>query len=340
MTNMNDVGEGAAGAPEPDSVDRVDVDDSEEDVDDSQQPPAPYVHDTSHAHTAIVFLEGAAQNATRLHDLGTETAVAVTAAGLDTGAPLYQTLQSFTWYRLKVDRGEGGGPGAALEPLRDEGKDWYWPQPIRSVGDDVKRLWSDIAAAASDVVIGARAHDLCFAGQVGNGGLHAIAAGEAYLQWPTTNVEPLDVALGLVRAWTLGRAVGDGKLEQQAYDVIAVYARGQLDNGGNPGTVLPLLETLTTPPRAAAGVPPAALEAMVADARALYPASFLQVRLAAMMRRTAQDEAAAALRTESRRRHTSTRRTEHHSPPSACTTSKRPRPRQSASTSRISKPPP
>lgn len=290
MTNVNDAGD-FVGVPEPDNLERLDPDDSNEDIDDGpQEPPSPYVYEMSHAGTAVGFLAQAAQDTAHLRDLGNAPDVAATAAGLDAKDPLYLTLQSFARYRLKVDRGDGG-PGAALEPLRDDGQGWYWPQPIRTVSGDVKRLWSDIAAAASDVIISARAHDLCFAGQVGNGRLHAVAAGEAYLRWPTTKLEPLDVALGLVRAWTLGRAVGDSALEQKAYDEIAGYARAELDNGGNPGTVLPMLETLTTPPRKAAGIPSATVDAMVAGARVLYEPSYLRVRLAAMMRRTALDDA-------------------------------------------------
>lgn len=290
MTNVNDAGD-VASEPEPDNLEHLDLDDVDEDVDDGpSEPPSPYVHDDSHAEIAVGVLQQAAQATADLYDLESATAAAATAAGYDAQDPLYRTLQSLVWYRLMVDRGAGGA-GAELEPLREDGKRSYWPQPIRAVSHDVKRLWAGIAAAATDVIIAARTHDLCFAGQVGNGRLHAVAAGEAYLRWPTTKLQALDVALGLVRAWTLGRAVGDVALEQKAYDQIAAYARGRLDKSGDPGTVLPLLEALTTPPRKAAGIPSAAVDALVEDARLLYEPSYLQVRLAAMMRRTAQDDA-------------------------------------------------
>ncbi len=276
---------------DPTDLERAELADLDaEDDPGTREPPAPYLHEAGHAADSIVWLESAARAIDHLHELGNATAAATAAAGLDDQDPLSRTLQSFAWYRLQVSR-RGDSALAELEPLRGDSDNWYWPQPIRNVDAAVKALWAEIAAGATDPVVAARSNDLCFAGQVGNGRTYALAAGDAYLRWPQTALEPLDVALGLVRAWTLGRVVADSALEQRSYEEMTSYARSKIDDGGNPGTVLPLLEALTTPPRTAPGVPVADLDSMLSDARELFEASYLQVRLAAMMRRTAQDDA-------------------------------------------------
>ena len=181
-------------------------------------------------------------------------------------------------------------------PLRDNVTTWYWPRPIRSAPDEVKLLWAELVPLVTHPIARARVHDLCFSAGVGNGRSHAVAAGRAYLGWVNTDLDTLHVTEGLVRAWTLSRQVGDAQLEAETYDALLSFAEAQLAERGNPGTIIPLLEALSTSPRFApplTGDPSVAF--LVEAARRLFRPSYLQVRLTAMMRRLASDDAAIEL---------------------------------------------
>jgi hypothetical protein len=253
------------------------------------QPPAPYVHDAASATRAAEVLDEAMLHLTRLIDFSNVVKASLRASGVDES--LEREMLSFAWYRLRLDR-SGGGAGAVLEPLQPDESGWSFPVAIRSASDDSKALWDGIAAQVTDPVPLARAHDLSFSSKVGDVGNHAKAAVATYLLWPATAMEPIYVSEGLARAWTIARQIGNEQLEGDVYAAVASYARTQLNQGGNPGTVMPLLEMLTTSPRKATNpVARSDLDQLVADACESFPPSYLQVRLAAMMRRIATSDA-------------------------------------------------
>lgn len=216
------------------------------------------------------------------------------ASGISPDDPLLDELRCILWYRLRAER-DGTAAGADLVPLTDDGGA-SWPRPIHLAPDEVRTLWAELSGCVTHPVSVARLNDLCFSAGIGNGRTAANVAARAYLEWPSTCLDTLDVAKGLARAWTLSRKISDGALEAHVYEALRTYAAAQLAAEGNPGTVFPLLEALTTSPRRAApltGVPSAAQ--LVDEARVRFHASYLVVRLTAMMRRLSTDPESMAV---------------------------------------------
>ncbi len=262
-------------------------------------PPPPYIHDPTRVNIAAAVLDRSVADQRRLHAVEGALISQAAANGIGPDDPLLAELRCIVWYRLRVER-DGRAAGAELVPLTDDGSVW-WPRPIRLAPDEVRTLWSELSGSVTHPIAVARLNDLCFSAGIGNGRTSAEAAARAYLDWTSTSLETLYVAEGLARAWTLSRKIGDATLEADVYEALRAYAAVQLAAEGNPGTILPLLEALTTTTRKAAplvGDPTVAL--LVDDAHARFRAPYLTVRLTAMMRRlsTGPDAIALANRAE------------------------------------------
>jgi hypothetical protein len=257
-------------------------------------PPPPYVHDPTRVNVAAAVLDRSVADCRQLHSAEAGLINQAEANGIGPDDPLLGELRCILWYRLRVER-DGTAAGADLVPLTDDGGA-SWPRPIRLAPDEVRQLWAELSGRVTHPVAVARLNDLCFSAGVGNGRTAAEVAARAYLEWPSTSLDTLYVAKGLARAWTLSRKISDAALEADVYEELRVYAGAQLAAEGNPGTIFPLLEALTTSPRKAAplaGEPSAAQ--LVDKARARFRASYLVVRLTAMMRRLSTEPASTSV---------------------------------------------
>lgn len=262
----------------------------DEHVPDEPVPPPPYEYQASHAAIAAPLLAEATTDLTNTFDL---SAVGDSPAGKtalsDEG--FRREFIAIGLYRIRITRGEGEA-GGSLEPLEEQEEGWYLVCPIRSTSEDVRKLWEDLSAIVTDPVLASRLHDLCFSARHGGVGAHGAAAVDAYLQWPTTSLEPIHVSEGIARAWTIARAMQNEALEQTACIAARDYAAAQLARDGNAGTIFPLLEILCTKvKKGAAPVDAATISALLASTAAQFQASYLQVRIAHLMRRIATDEA-------------------------------------------------
>lgn len=255
---------------------------------DDSAPPPPYEYDPGHAALAAPVFEEAALTLADPYDLSA-VADAAELAGLD-DERLRRELVAVGLYRITIERGEGQ-PGGTLEPLETEEAGWHLVCPIRSTTEDVRKLWEDLSSLVSESVPSARLHDLCFSARQGQVGSHGVAAVGAYLQWPTSMLNPLHVSEGIARAWTIARAMQSDQLEHEACLAAHDYADAQLAGDGNPGTVFPLLKLLCTAARNGAGpVNRATVAGLLVRAHARFEPSYLRVQIARMQRRLATDD--------------------------------------------------
>ncbi len=255
-------------------------------------PPAPYVYDPSHAGLVGPLLAAASLSVEELFNLGNIAETPEVKAAL-TEDGLHREVAAICLYRLEDSHRNGTGAGAELVPLQDPDAGWSLITPIKETTDDVRRLWEDLSTTPASPLLDSRYHDLCFSARHGDIGTHGRSAVVAYLLWPSTSLDPLYVAEGIARAWTIARSMNNTNLEHEVYVAAGAYARAQLDEDGYPGVVFPLLELVATKPRK--GPPPvddATVARLLGDAYAKFPTADLQAEAAQLMRKVATDDAA------------------------------------------------
>ena len=201
------------------------------------------------AEAGAPLVDAAYAAAIRSWDVSDHLRACAAESGQAPSSPLVQELVHAVSYRL---RPQGGNrPRRRLAPST-ETEAYAWPPRIRDVDGDVVALWRDVATLVQHPAAVARFHDLLFERRDGQAYDHAVKAVRGYLAsaGPRDRAD-LDIAGFLVRAWELGRSVGEWGLVADACRELARLARAEMSPGpARPGVLMPMLAALAVPPAA------------------------------------------------------------------------------------------
>ncbi len=220
----------------------VDYPAMDDDADDETGSARTYRHDPAQVAALAQFADRACDGVTDIPDAGTR----IPSLAAETSPPLApaaiaQLVNLFS-YTLSVEA-VSRQAGATLEPL--DGPSFY-PPALRDANSDVRALWVDLAGAVTHPIARARCHDIVFTLRLGHTNRdHAEQAVGAYLEAVGGSLRRREQSEGLVRAWTLMRAVGLDSLEPQITAAMMGMAEVVINQAEDPHAAHPLLAALT-----------------------------------------------------------------------------------------------
>ncbi len=249
--------------------------------------PEPYVFDTAHVPEAAAMLDSACVDlqdgyvgASRIQSLAS-------ACGLG-DSPLMWELVHVAGYGFQ--RQPDGRAGCLLGRSTEE-ELLRWPRPVGKAPEAALQLWEAVARLATAPAAIARLEDLLFQRRVGNGRQRAGRAATNYLLAVDAADEiGMDEVSGLLRAWTLARAVKEYAVEADVRRRMVEICEEVMANtpGSRPGVVLPLLGALALGPRA--DPDPHDVDAMLATAAAAFQKGHLASEIAGYRRSRARGD--------------------------------------------------
>lgn len=197
---------------------------------------------------AIVKIDAASNSAIDEGDV--PGALGLTAA--DSGSPLAVLAMAFLYF-VKHHRTPAGeehfGPWIETSQGRE-------PPPLSDIPDDTLNLWEECADKATEPLVRARLHDLCFEARHGAVGHHAVEAIHAYIElaaaYPSASDEQMtriQIALRAVRALDraldLANRTKKADLKKLVLERLVDRARVSLDDpAAGPGVVLGFLDSI------------------------------------------------------------------------------------------------
>lgn len=206
-----------------------------------------YRHDPAQVAVLAQLADRACDGVEDIHDAGTRIpALAAQTSPQVEPAAIAQLVNLFS-YMLSTEAIGAPQPGAKLEPL--DGPSWY-PLALCEADSEVRALWVGLVGAVTHPIARARCHDIAFTLRLGqNNRDHAEQAVSAYLDAVGGSLRLREQSYGLLRAWTLVRAVGLVSLESQVTAAMLDMAEAVLSRADDPHAALPLLAALTATSR-------------------------------------------------------------------------------------------
>ncbi|MGS2588743.1 DUF7380 domain-containing protein [Streptomyces hebeiensis] len=179
-------------------------------------------------------------------------------------------------------------PGADLVPL--EGPSY--PRALRDADEDVRALWTSLAASVTHPMARARCADIVFTLRLAKPHEAAETAVQAYLELARGSLHLSEQCDGLLRAWGLVRAVGLSALMPRVSSAMLDMVDAALDRQDDPYVVVHLLDALTAPQRRKKGsLPDSRMDDLLDKALLTYSDTRTVGELASLVRRRAAGDA-------------------------------------------------
>ncbi|MFE5501340.1 hypothetical protein ACFQ73_02160 [Amycolatopsis japonica] len=255
--------------------------------------PTEYVHDPTKVEVLAQLVDAACEGVSDIHDVG-QVIGKLTAAGLtDVGSVTVRILACTFHYMLSVNELGSPQPGARLSPEDDEHS--LYPPALKKMGDQVRALWLDLAAAVTHPIALARCRDIVFTLRLDgrNSHDHARTAARAYLACVGGSLRSREQSYGLLRALTIARSVGLTDLEAELTTQILDQADEVITACDDPHAALPLLDAILLRRKKKPGPAPDPRAAtLLIAALDTYPQPHLIAEAAAVVRARLTDEPA------------------------------------------------
>jgi hypothetical protein len=207
-----------------------------------------YRHDPARVAVLAELTDRACDGVTDIHDAGSRIPSLATETSPQVASAAIAQLVNLFSYTLSTEA-IGAQPGATLEPL--DGPTFY-PLALRDADREVRALWVGLVGEVTHPIARARCHDIAFTLRLGqNNRDHAKQAVGAYLEAVGGSLRLPAQSYGLVRAWTLVRAVRLDSVESAVTTAMVDMAEAVIAE--DPHAALPLL---ATPRRTKATQPP------------------------------------------------------------------------------------
>lgn len=187
----------------------------------SDGPPAPYRHDPTRVPALALVADAACEGVTDPHEAGLRVEALAAQADPQVDRPAATALLNTFMYVTRVAPVEAQSD-ARLEPL--DGPSLF-PVALRDSGDDLRRLWLELAEEVKHPVARARCWDIVFMLQLMRNRRDAAErAARGYLDAAATTLSRRHRADGLLRAWTMARLVGLADLAGEITKAMMVVA--------------------------------------------------------------------------------------------------------------------
>ncbi len=251
----------------------------------SDRPPAPYRHDATRVPALARVADAACDGVTDPHEAGLRVEALAAQADPQVDHPAAMALLNTFMYVIRVAPVEAQ-PDARLEPLDGAS---LLPVALREAGDDLRRLWLELATEVKHPIARARCWDIVFTLQLMRNRRDAAErAVRAYLDATATPLSCRNKASGLLRAWTMSRLVGLGDLTDEITTAMTVLAEEVVTHQDDPYSAITVLGALIAPPpRDTARTSAPAVDDLLDRALITYPQIHIIKDFAVLVRRSA-----------------------------------------------------
>ncbi len=248
-------------------------------------PPSPYQHDAARVPALARVADAACEGVTDPHEAGLRVEALAAQADPRVDRPGAMALCSTFMYVIRVASVEAQ-PDARLEPL--DGLSLL-PVALREAGDDLRRLWLELADEVQHPVARARCWDIVFTLQLMRNRRDAgERAARAYLDAAATTLSRRHKADGLLRAWTMARLVGLTDLTDEITTAMMVLAEGAVTHQEDPYAAITVLGALIAPPpRGTPRTADPAVDDLLDRALTTYPQIHIIKNFSVLVRRSA-----------------------------------------------------